>query len=210
MSTDKESAAAPESTVTDGAKSANAVTSAAANVAGEAVSGSTSDVAKQVAPPLNTRIEVLWTLTSEAGVAEERWWGARVQDVERENGEERHVLLYDAYGDFGEVVVRVKFQTTDTLLDLSRSTDNTLYWRLEGSTTSDVLTVQDVVHDGDVLAMMMDALTSLPADKQLRYASAYRTFADRIKDALDRLLQDKGEDYVITAADVHAIFAQLR
>eukprot|EP00171_Calliarthron_tuberculosum_P013666 IDg13666t1 len=170
---------------------------------------------------MNARIEVLWRLESDGGV-EVRWWGARIQDVERNGDSARHILLYDSYGEFGEEVARVEFQADgETLIDVARASDadgGTLNWRLEGAAPlPEVLTVQDVadaVHaggDGDtIFSAMLEALTSLPADRQVRYASAYRMFADRIKDALVRLLRGKGEDYVVTAADVHAIFAQLR
>lgn len=174
------------------------------------------------APPTNARIEVLWRLESDAAV-EERWWGARVQDIERVNGRARHILLYDSYGEFGEEVARVEFRPDgETLIDLSRADDadgGLLGWRMEGAANavSEVLTVQDVadaVRDGGegdtVFGAMLEALTSLPADRQLRYASGYRMFADRIKDALMQLVREKGDDYVVTAADVHAIFAQLK
>lgn len=101
------------------------------------------------APPLGTRIEVLWRISyDEKGDNEpvDRWWGAVIQDCTKQLvGEQSeaeyadypiHILLYDAYGEFEEDTARVAFLPNSMLLDLAQTDgphNGMLDWRVEGS-----------------------------------------------------------------------------
>lgn len=116
------------------------------------------------APPIGTRIQVLWRIvydekddaaeqvnatdpqTDDSNV-DERWWGAVVQDCTNETVGSRspehahlkvHILLYDAYNDFPEETARVAFLPGNVLLELSmlgEADSGRLDWQLESDST---------------------------------------------------------------------------
>lgn len=121
------------------------------------------------APPLGTRIQVLWKIEYEAEQDEKppmdvgvegsgtvtRWWGATVQDRLTEtlgtrnahNAEQSvYVLLYDAYHEFAEDTAKVAFIAHDMLVDVSQLEDvnkGELVWRVdqtESTTTASAST----------------------------------------------------------------------
>ncbi|PXF44104.1 hypothetical protein BWQ96_06185 [Gracilariopsis chorda] len=168
-----------------------------------------------------------------------RWWGATVQDrlkealgSRRPDQAERqlHVLLYDAYQEFAEDTATVAFISADTLVDLSQLEDvnkGELQWRFEDSAQKQTDSAQDEKsqlvsleeYAADLSAAVQDAglteetdlqiLSTLPLHVQSRFATGYRRFADTLKNSLDKFLQEKPEDYVVTKADVQKVFASI-
>lgn len=145
------------------------------------------------APPLGSRIEVLWRIESGGGednapegddAIHERWWGAVVQDCLSQpvgssvpNGHSDqlvHILLYDAYGEFEEDIARVVFLPDRTLIDLLRADDDNqgvLDWRVEGDGDEQKrdLSLRDVAEEQE--AMVMEA--GISADADLEALRAY-------------------------------------
>lgn len=144
------------------------------------------------APPLSSRIEVLWRIesggeeenTAGQDAIHERWWGAVVQDclsqpggasVPTEHRDQRvHILLYDAFGEFEEDIARVVFLPDRTLIDLSRADDENqgvLDWRPEGDAEEQKreLSLRDVADEQE--AMVMEA--GISADADLEALRAY-------------------------------------
>lgn len=168
-----------------------------------------------------------------------RWWGATVQDRLKEDlGSRRpdhaecqlHVLLYDAYQEFCEDTATVAFISDDTLVDLSQLEDvnkGELQWRFEGfaqkqaeSTTDEkpqLVSLEEyaadlsaAVHDAGLTEETdLQILSTLPLHVQSRFASGYRHFANTLKNSLDKFLQEKPENYVVTKADVQKVFANI-
>lgn len=184
------------------------------------------------APPLGTRIEVLWRIESpdegdQAGEIVDKWWGAVVQDCTSQMagslvkpewaGELVHTLLYDAWGEFGEDTVRVVFVPKKSLVDLARLDDENggvLDWRVEGGDMS----MEEVAEENEALVqeagLSSDAdlavLSQYPANVQINVASGYRVFADGVKEMLGELVASKPRGYVVTESDVQGIFERIQ
>lgn len=171
---------------------------------------------------------------------EQRWWGAVVQErtsekvgirsIEIHKDLDVHILLYDAYGDFEEEVVRVAFLPDNVLLDLSMLDDadgGRLDWRLESDAMNDeddeesataVRSAECLAREADQIVQLsgisadadLQALARMPHEVQLHVASGYRSFADAIKSLLGELVASKPADYVVTAQDVQEIMARVR
>lgn len=171
---------------------------------------------------------------------EQRWWGAVVQERTSEKVGSRsieaykdldvHILLYDAYEDFEEEVVRVAFLPDNVLLDLSMLEDadgGRLDWRLESDAMNDeddeesataVRSAECLAREADQIVQLsgisadadLQALARMPHEVQLHVASGYRSFADAIKTLLGELVASKPADYVVTAQDVQEIMARVR
>lgn len=181
-------------------------------------------------PPIGSRIEVLWDL--EAGEGDtanttSHWWGAVVQASEppaSPNLPPTHILLYDAFGEFGEDVARVHFGAEGSLTDLARTSEpagGELSWRVEGTGSDAGEDARDVVYgvdlndDAHVLSMLVGdetlrALAELPPAEQIEATAQYRAFADVMKGKLRSLYADRGAGYVVTPEDVRAIFADIK
>lgn len=223
------------------------------------------------APPIGTKIQVLWRIIHEDNninnnnsstadsmntvsanettgnneptsgpMEEQRWWGAVVQErtsekvgsrsIEAHKDLDVHILLYDAYGDFEEEVVRVAFLPDNVLLDLSMLDDadgGRLDWRLESDAMNDeddeesataVRSAECLAREADQIVQLsgisadadLQALARMPHEVQLHVASGYRSFADAIKSLLGELVASKPADYVVTAQDVQEIMARVR
>ncbi|KAI0562840.1 hypothetical protein FGB62_51g126 [Gracilaria domingensis] len=119
----------------------------------------TSCIQKVIAPPIGSRIEVLWRVDYDPEEADKmevdtdtggpqtliRWWGATVQDCLSETvgskcpqhaDKKVFVLLYDAFQEFGEDTATVAFISHDCLVDLSQLDDvnkGELEWRMENA-----------------------------------------------------------------------------
>lgn len=205
--------------------------------------------AQDCCPPLGSRVEVLWHIEFEveaatgAGVAEaalpaeERWWGATVQERNCETASELagsrhadkpvHSLLYDSHGDFEESTARVVFISKSRLVDIDRQGEalgGLLDWRFEGQPCAldcgdgtDHVTMEEVVAaqaalDSETGVSIADAgleaMSELPLVQQRKLASEYRSMADKIKLKLSELAMRPG--YVITNSDIETIFTQLK
>lgn len=170
---------------------------------------------------------------------EERWWGAAVQDCTSETVGARcpahanvnvHILLYDAYNDFPEEIVRVAFLPDNILLDLAMLEDTSggrLDWQYESdafmsdgnmNNESNVCSAEFLAREADAIVQQsgisadadLQALSAMPHDVQLHVASGYRSFADSIKQNLGELINSKPTDYVVTVDDVQNIMARVR
>ncbi|CAN8073272.1 unnamed protein product [Agarophyton chilense] len=212
-----------------------------------------SHAPKVVPPPLGCRIEVLWRIDYDLEEAEKmevdagteasrtvtRWWGATVQDCLKESVGQRcpqhadkkvHILLYDAFQEFGEDTSTVAFISDDSLVDLSQLDDvnkGELQWRLEnakdkqaGANTEDKPQLVSLEqYAAEVSAAVEGAglseeadlqiLSTLPPHVQAQVASGYRRFADHVKTSLASFLQEKPKDYIVTEADVQRMFATM-
>lgn len=120
---------------------------------------------REFAPPVGTKIQVLWRIVydekdetnentdtneqnPDANVVE-RWWGATVQDCTTELVGSRlpayahlkvHVLLYDTYNEFTEETARVVFLPDNVLVDLSMLNETgggRLDWQVESDKPMD-------------------------------------------------------------------------
>lgn len=170
-------------------------------------------------PPVNTEIEVLWEITGEDGSVEVTWWKARIQASEYVGSERVAILLYDSHGGFDEEVVRVHFKSPTELVDISRKSDasgGVLEWRLyDADRPVEVITSGELgegmldVNSRTIYEAGVEALSTLPAAQQAEFASRYRSFADQITDSLNALAASKGDGYVITEADVHAMMSKI-
>lgn len=193
---------------------------------------------REHAPPLGTRIEVLWRIessgegTDEPGEIVDRWWGAIVQECTTETAgnavkaewsrELIHVLLYDAWGEFAEDAARVAFLPGRSLVDLGRlddENDGVLAWRREGERDENFeMSLGEFADEQDALVheagLSQDAdlamLSQYPANVQINVASGYRVFADGVKEMLGELVATKPAGYVVTEQDVQGIFEKIQ
>lgn len=208
-------------------------------VSASPAASSLKSAGRQYAPPLGTRIEVLWRIESPGdddmeGEVVDRWWGAVVQDCTAERvgsvvkaewaGELVHMLLYDAYGEFGEDTARVAFVPNGSLVDLARLDDEiggVLDWRKEGEEPlgeNVEMSLEEFANEQDMIVqeagLSKDAdlhvLSQYPANVQINVASGYRIFADGVKEMLGELVATKPAGYVVTEADVQSIFQKIQ
>lgn len=59
-------------------------------------------------------------------------------------------------------------------------------------------------------AAMMEALGSLPTLQQSEMAVMYREFADKVKENLAQIVQERGAGYVVTEQDIRSVFDSLK
>ena len=184
------------------------------------------------APPLGTRIQVLWRIHyADASAPLERWWGAVVQDrtqatvgtiSPQHSTHNLYILLYDAYAEFPEDVSKVAFVSADTLLDVSQAGDENkgiLDWQLETDKPDEdspmslgeyaQLTDVELEQVGLSQNADLDVLATMPAHVQTHVVSGYRLFADGVKESLQKLRESKPKGYVVTAEDVQQMCASL-
>jgi hypothetical protein len=180
---------------------------------------------------LGNTIEVLWDVVSEEGEAstsEEKsivWWTgeligevANPEDVAETDAfglSSKWRLRYQKYGSFAEEERTVVFLEPHLLLDLEDQ--QLLEWRKYGepyepkeqASEDQVITLEDVTAElnaeggPDVFQEGMKEFGKMPYAQQQLFADNYRAMADLFKENLRKILEQKGEGYVVDAEDIH-------